>query len=36
MTISKLANIRKYKNIIDTDNGFLPSRNPSVVEAENR
>jgi len=34
-TISKLADIHKYENIIDTENGFLPSRNPSVAEAEN-
>jgi len=30
-----MANIHKYDNIIDTENGFLPSRNPSVADAEN-
>jgi hypothetical protein len=27
MTISILANINKYENIIDIENGLLPSRN---------
>lgn len=35
MTISILTNIHKYEDIIDTENGFLASRNPSVADVEN-